>query len=334
MQIAWRIKIHHIAHIITASDNKVFALANHSKLLCLNSRTGEEYWSVNVINPWGWLALNSKTVFYLNQHDFLMAFDIDSGQQIWPKKLESIFGWLHASENSVIVGGWRGYTNLFCIDATTGKICWEFTTVNKKINRIFISENQLNVGIAFNNQSQIIFLELATGQQINQIKIDGIWTKANFDYIPLSSSGSWKGINRYLIFQHTESKFYRVDSNFFNVQDFEIEQKIKLQNIEEHSGLVPFIGQDNSLCIFSIKTNKSINIGKIQHNSQNILPIYIQNELSAIVGTSSGMIYHFDNTNRYSKIKVGKRISTSLNWSGNNLCFGTASGEIIGVSLE
>jgi outer membrane protein assembly factor BamB len=333
MKISWRVKAHHLVTTIGFSQSRVFAAAKHSKLLCLNATNGELHWQSNILNPWGRLALNSTTVFYLNQHDFLVAFNIDDGKQIWSKKLNGTFGWLHASENKIIVGGWRGYTDLYCFDAHTGEICWQLPTRNRNLNRTFISKNQISIGIASNDQAEITLFELETGATLKSLKLPGVWILSNVDYMPVSSSGSWASIGKYLIFKITGSSFCRIDSDSLDIELFEVDREISSLNLEEYMNLIPFVSNQSSLIVFNLDTKDCKNFGVIEHNKNYFLPAFTQNSIGIFIGTSSGLLYCFQN-NHHSKIRVGKQVSTRLGWSGGHLCFGTASGEIIGVQVE
>ena len=333
MVISWRVKTHHSADRVACSAKRVFAAARHSKLVCLNSTTGEELWCANILSPWGRIALNNSTVFYLNQHDFLEAFDVGTGERMWSEKLGGTFGWLHASETHVVVGGWRGYTDLHCLDASTGEVCWTLPTTNRTLNRTFISASQMMVGIAFGDTSELKLFEISSGQKVKSEICEGLWTQNNFDFIPPSSSGSWKSLATHQILQDASNSIYRVNSDSLSVERYKLGEDMYSQSLEELSKLIVFIGADSSLQVFDLETQTLSALSMIRHNRNDLLPTFVESESSLYIGTSFGLLYHFSEGNSKSKMKVGKRVSTLLSFSGGHLCFGTASGEVMGVRI-
>ncbi len=333
MVISWRVKTHHSADKVACSTERVFATARRSKLICLNSTTGEELWCADILNPWGWLALNNDAVFYLNQHDFLEAFDVVTGERIWSKKLGGTFGWLHTSETHVVVGGWRGYTDLHCLDASTGETCWTLSTKNRNLNRTFISANQITVGIAFSDTSELALFAMSSGQKVRSEIYEGLWTRNNVDFIPSSSSGSWKPLATHQILQDKSDSVYRVNSDSLSVKPYKLGKAMYSQSLEELSKLIVLMGVDSSLRVFDLETQTSSDLGTIYHNRKDVLPTFVESESSLFVGTSFGLLHHFSEGISKSKIRVGKRVSTPLSFSGGHLCFGTASGEIMGVQI-
>ena len=333
MVISWHVKIHHSADKVACSSERVFATARHSKLICLNSTTGEELWCANILSPWGRIALNNSTVFYLNQHDFLEAFDVGTGERVWSKKLGGTFGWLHASETHLVVGGWRGYTDLHCLDASTGEVCWTLPTISRTLNRTFISSNQMTIGIAFGDTSELTLFEISSGQKVKSESCGGLWTQNNVDFIPQSSSGSWKSLATHQIFQDASDSIYRVNSDSLSVERYKLGKDVYSQNLEEHSKLVVFMGENSSLQVLNLKTQTLSGLGMVRHNREGLLPTFVESESSLFVGTSFGLLHHFLESNLNSEMKVGKRVSTPLSFSGGHLCFGTASGEIMGVRI-
>ena len=300
----------------------------------LSSKNGEELWRANILNPWGWLALNETTVFYLNQFDVLEAFNLSTGEKLWSRKLGDYFGWLHAGNNYLIVGGWRDYTDLHCLDTATGEICWTFPAKNRKVIRTFISASQSSAGIAFGDTSELILVDFNKGIELNRLFLEGMWAGDNIDYIPVSHSGSWQPLETHLIFKAKPNSLYRVDSNSLSVEHIELGEDIYSKSLQEYSGSVPFQGPNSILNVFNLYNNQLSKLDVIHHNRKDVLPVLFYDERHLFLGTSFGLLHQYIGTNLVSKTKVGKRVSTQLGFSGGHLCFGTASGEVVGIRLE
>ena len=119
----WTYPIHHTFGAFATDGNECFVAARDTQLVSVNSQTGQFGWSARIESPYGWLAFNDQSVFYLNQHSHLIAVDRKTGEHRWSRNLLVINGWLHASGEAVVVGGWRGHSDILAVDAGFALIC-------------------------------------------------------------------------------------------------------------------------------------------------------------------------------------------------------------------
>jgi hypothetical protein len=107
-------------HILTAERT--------SRLVRLDPETGSLLWEAKIRNAWGWLTATDTLAFYLNQFTLLQCFAANTGGLVWERSLTdwNYFGYLVAAEKYLLVGGWRGYTPLHCLDAQTGNPLWRY----------------------------------------------------------------------------------------------------------------------------------------------------------------------------------------------------------------
>jgi outer membrane protein assembly factor BamB len=57
--------------------------------------------------------------------DQLVCVDLGTGEDVWTADLHPYTGHVVVDGDTVLVGGWRGYTPLRALDTTTGRILWE-----------------------------------------------------------------------------------------------------------------------------------------------------------------------------------------------------------------
>jgi outer membrane protein assembly factor BamB len=98
-----------------------------NRLVRLDPDTGAMLWEVRVGGPWGWLAGTPKLVGYLCERRWLSCVDVANGALRWERPLGeegAIYGRLVATDEYLLVGGWRGYTPLHCLDSHTGAERW------------------------------------------------------------------------------------------------------------------------------------------------------------------------------------------------------------------
>ena len=157
----WTYPIHHAFGAFAADGDECFVAARHTKLVSVSSETGQVRWSANIESPYGWLAFNDRSVFYLNQHAHLIAVDRKTGEHRWSRMLEGINGWLHALGTTVVVGGWRGYTDILVIDADDGKTRWTKSARNGALHSTRIHTESNTLVVAELGGKRIRFVRLA-----------------------------------------------------------------------------------------------------------------------------------------------------------------------------
>ncbi len=122
-------------------------------------------------NPYGWLAFNERSVFYLNQHAHLIAVDRTTGEQRWSRTLLAL--WLHAlGASGVVVGGWRGYTDILAFDADDGTTCWSRSARDGGLHSTRIHAESNTLVVAEPRDKRIRFIRLAGGVETTQSAVD------------------------------------------------------------------------------------------------------------------------------------------------------------------
>jgi len=114
---------------VALSGRALLATERWTRLTRLDPVTGRVLWEAKIRDPWGWLASSDQAAFYLDQHGWLQYFDLEHGTLLWeghPGGHAGLFGYVVPYDDYVLVGGWRGYTRLHCLDARSGALRWQF----------------------------------------------------------------------------------------------------------------------------------------------------------------------------------------------------------------
>jgi outer membrane protein assembly factor BamB len=62
---------------------------------------------------------------WMPHHTLLICLDLRTGHRAWAAEIPLYVGHVVVSEDTVLVGGWRGYTPLTALDVQTGQLRWE-----------------------------------------------------------------------------------------------------------------------------------------------------------------------------------------------------------------
>ena len=186
----WTYPIHHAFGAFAADGDDCFVAARHNKLVSVSSETGQVRWSASIESPYGWLAFNDRSVFALNQHAHLIAVDRKAGEHRWSRMLEGVNGWPHALGTTVVVGGWRGYTDILVIDGDDGKTRWTRSARNRALHSTRIHAESSTLVVAELEDKRIRFVRLADGVEISQAPID--WdVQFTERQVPLDAQSRW-----------------------------------------------------------------------------------------------------------------------------------------------
>jgi hypothetical protein len=326
----WSYRTHHWPDVFLADADQCFVTARKTRLVCLDLFSGTEVWSAKVKSPWaswGWLAVTPSRVFHLTQHSTLVSYSRKDGQVLWSCTLRGFYGWLHANENTVIVGGWRGYTDVLCLDPSSGEEKWRYAALKKQIHstRIHHETHTLLVAEA-EAESQLKFLDLETGALTQALKAPGRWTSHQCGNPPPT---------RGTILEADDCSFYRLVGSTPVLEKMVVPWKIWSKNLEEIDGIVPFINDRGELVAYSLAEQKGQLLGPITHNRRDFLPFATLSNSVYAIGTSIGLIYVFSTDGSLlAKQKMGKSICSGLAQHEGGLVFASGSGQILKMSFS
>jgi outer membrane protein assembly factor BamB len=324
----WTYPIHHAFGAFAADGDDCFVAARHTKLVSVGSETGQVRWSASIESPYGWLAFNDRSVFYLNQHAHLIAVDRKTGEHRWSRMLEGINGWLHALGTTVVVGGWRGYTDILAIDGDDGKTRWTRSARNRALHSTRIHAESSTLVVAELEDKRIRFVRLADGVEISQAPVD--WD-VQFTERPTGTTRCAEP----LVIQSSGHQFLAITGTNPDIEVVAVEANIWSQNISSSGAVVPFLTSRRELLAWHLVERRMLNFGLLQHNRRDILPFCQVSADSFVVGTSFGELRHFTQSGKETaRSIVGKRIATEISLAGTIALCGTDSGELIGVETN
>jgi len=324
----WTYPIHHAFGAFAADGDDCFVAARHTKLVSVNSQTGQCRWSAGIENPYGWIAFNEQSVFYLNQHAKLIAVDRTTGEQKWSRDLLGINGWLHALGGRVVVGGWRGYTDILAIDADDGTTCWSRSARNGALHSTRIHAESGSLVVAELEEKRIRFIRLADGVEISQSALD--WD-VKFTERPTGTTRSTEP----LVIQSSEHQLLVITGTTPDIEVVAVEANIWSQNVSSSGSVVPFLASERELLAWHLIEKRMLSFGPLQHNRRDFLPFCQISADSFVVGTSFGELHHLTQSGKATeRSKVGKRIATGISLAGTIAVCGTDSGELIGVETN
>ncbi len=321
----WSFDVHQTVDALVIDHEDCFIVGRSTRLFALNGRTGAPRWSARVKNSWGWLAVNPSTVFYLNQHSQLVAHDRTTGELQWTRELREFQGWLHAFENHVIVGGWRGYTNILALRASDGMLQWSWPARSIRLHhtRVHTASRTLVVANSDGN-GRILFLDLQDGKPVQSVDVPGEWTTATCERIRGSSIPE-------------EPMVLDCDANSITLLEGVIPTvtrrtlpeppwSTQLRNVH---GFVPYLSRTNELIALELATSRILRLGRVDHNRNDFLPFIPLGNDRFAYGTSFGMLGVVAPGEKPVAERVCKRVATVLESCGTSIIFGTASGNVV-----
>jgi hypothetical protein len=326
LELLWRYSVHHAAEVFAADGDDCFFTSRGTWLISLAVQTGEERWRARVHNPWGSLAVTRDSVFYLNQHSLLVALDRVTGEARWSRDLVGVNGWLHAGGERVVVGGWRGYTDILALAACDGTTVWRHAARGQALHstRIHVASHTLVVADSANG-GQVSFLDLHTGQERRRIEAPGTWRETFVEH-PTSTGHPDVAV----ILTQGEQGLAVVRWSQPRPTLVVPGRSVWSMNITCARHVVPFLTREGQLVVWSIENDTETEFGKLEHNRRDQLPFVALDDRKFVVGTSFGWLEFLSGTSK-NKLRVGKRVSTDLAMSGPIITFGSGSGEVMGV---
>lgn len=331
LDTVWTYATHQRVHNFLVDGDDCFVAGRNTRLVALNGATGEPRWSIAVKNAWGWLAATRDYVFYLNQHSELVALNRLTGEMIWSRNLCGIYGWLHAYGQTVVVGGWRGYTDVLAMDATDGRNRWGLPAKQEHLHstRIHAQSNSLVVASPADGGS-FIFMDLDTGRELSRHPAPGDWVG--------ETCGRPRGTSlpgTPLVLDGGVDGFFVVDGTSPTVERIAIPDGIWSHNLTCAGRVIPFVTPSGDLAVWSFQERRARVLGRIEHNRRDLLPFCQISEDLFLAGTSFGTLNLFGrHPIATAAWKVGKRISTTLSICGPLVVFGTDSGSVLGVKIS
>jgi outer membrane protein assembly factor BamB len=106
---------------MAVSSGTVVVAERHSRLVGLESATGEPRWEQHVEDCWGTVVIAGDRCLYLSQAGVLHCFDLGTGWRWWSRPGLELRHHVSVSDDVIFLGGWRGYHPLIRVSVLEGR---------------------------------------------------------------------------------------------------------------------------------------------------------------------------------------------------------------------
>ncbi|MGW6982438.1 outer membrane protein assembly factor BamB family protein [Streptomyces sp. NPDC054932] len=96
-----------------------------TRLVCVGRTDGAVRWDIPVGTwPRAIVLAGDRVLVLPQQPDLLSCVDLGTGEVLWSVRTPRFTGHLTATDDTVVVGGWRGYTPMAGLDLADGRVRW------------------------------------------------------------------------------------------------------------------------------------------------------------------------------------------------------------------
>ncbi len=331
LQLAWARNLHQRPNPETIlSDPIILTLERENRLVRLDPTTGSAIWEGRVRNSWGWLDRDERRVFYLNQHDWVQCLDYLDGTVLWERSLgdgQGVYGYTVASSGRLLVGGWRGYTPMHCLDAQSGELIWRYPELEG-----FAMPLPTALGIA------LVRPEPAPGN-LTLVDIDAGHVLARVQLPPgvrASDRGSSVQLYGDSLIATGHSSLYMLDPTRPSAWERIASVPNDVVTVSPVILGTRLIFQDSvgEIVAYDIERDHRLWSLRMEHHNRDFVPTTYIPRIGVLVGTSQGRLAIIDEDGQQIvAVTVGKRITTNLGQlEASRIAFGT-SGALVAYDL-
>jgi len=126
-EVMWERTLHQriSPRTLAVADDCIVTHARRTRLLCLDRWDGTVRWDVPFgLWPRSVVVAGDRCLGIAQNIDMLICWDLRTGAVLWNADLPRFTGHIVATDDTVLVGGWRGYTALMAFDLATGQPRW------------------------------------------------------------------------------------------------------------------------------------------------------------------------------------------------------------------
>ncbi|WP_433857042.1 PQQ-binding-like beta-propeller repeat protein [Streptomyces kronopolitis] len=192
-EVLWERTLHQRLHpcTVAVAGDCVVAHERQSRLVCLDWRDGTLRWDVPFgLWPRSVVAAGDHCLGIAQNTDVLTCWDLRTGAVLWKADLPRLAGHIVVGDDTVIVGGWRGYTPLHAFDLSTGRLLWSTGERHDTVRPLVVGD--------------AVLMGEGRGASVRLIRMRDGWERARWELPePLTAADagmlfSWAGADRVL----------------------------------------------------------------------------------------------------------------------------------------
>ena len=331
LDLLWKHRSHETVMTMGADSGLCVFGERRTWLTAVECETGTECWSSKVQDTFGWLAFTRSNVVYLSGHRDLRAFDRETGEQAWSRQLDGTNGWLHAFGDTVVAGGWRGYTDILGLDAADGSVLWSYPAKGSRLFCTRLHADSSSVVIA-EEGGRLTFLDLASGViEIEQRQVSEVDWSQHLEHVDGSTAPGQP-----VVLDAGSDSFLCIRGSDRQIDRISVPTSIRSCNLNTRDGCVAFLSADGDVSVWLFASQELITLGPSRWRRRDLLPFCRLSEHSFAVAQDEGKLTVTTPTSDEPPVtrSVDKRISTDLVRHNKVLMVGTASGELLGLDVS
>jgi outer membrane protein assembly factor BamB len=120
--VDWTRQLHQAGTALAVTPGMLVVHERGTRLVGVDPDDGSTRWDVHVGTWPRALAVTGRRCLVMPQNaDHLLCLDLETGERVWDCGLHPFTGHLVMDGDTILVGGWRGYTPLRVVDMATGR---------------------------------------------------------------------------------------------------------------------------------------------------------------------------------------------------------------------
>jgi len=156
---------------VMIDGDSIYMTERVKKLSKIDAVSGETVWSNKITDGYGLLTTANGKLFYMSSGDGLCSFAKDTGELVSQQKFRFPYlGYVKVCGNTILTGGWRGYTDLCAYDLKTNKPMWSHNMKTGELQKFsypsFLDENRI---VTVNHSTNLIkLIDAQSGKILNE----------------------------------------------------------------------------------------------------------------------------------------------------------------------
>lgn len=330
--LEWSYPTHQGVHALEYANGRYIFPAHHSKLVCVDADSGQEIWRSSVAFTYGDLSIDSDHACYASGVYFYV-FSMKNGKTLYENPTPRFQRWLCLYRSSVLMGGWRGYSEIVHFSVSDQRIMWS-KELPKHTQRVAYSGYPniaalhtsiyapLEAAAVLWENGVLNFFALKDGSEIQSLELIGLAEEYHDDLSVKSTSN--------IVIRKNQTEFYHIHGNPVLVDLHDTRENITTYVLKRQNDDVFFQNDRKQLCCYSLELRQTKIIGLLDNARDYLLSVVRLEDQTIIAGTAQGLLIRYrPEGGMLSRQKVCKRVLTPLFARGNVVCFGTQSGSVM-----